>query len=135
MTPEDLQDLQNLPNTEKEKIFLTLCPNSNRYIENKLPPVNLLHMSGFPVCLGTDSLASNRQLSIFEEINTLLEHVPELAFNELLSWATLNGARALGFENELGSFEPGKKPGVLLIEAFDFKKQTVTPESTVTRLV
>jgi cytosine/adenosine deaminase-related metal-dependent hydrolase len=47
----------------------------------------------------------------------------------------LNGARALGFENELGSFEPGKKPGVLLIEAFDFKKQTVTPESTVTRLV
>ncbi|MGE4287194.1 MAG: amidohydrolase family protein [Salinivirgaceae bacterium] len=135
MTPEEMQNLQILPDEEKQKIFLALCPNSNRYIENKLPPVDLLMNMDFTLCLGTDSLASNRQLSIFDEIKTLLEHVPGLSFNELLSWATLNGAKALGFEKELGSFDPGKKPGVLLIEAFNFKKQTLTKESTVTRLV
>lgn len=131
----ELQTLQNLPMEEKQKIIVTLCPNSNRYIESKLPPVDLLIKSGFPICLGTDSLASNSQLSIFEEIKTLLHQFPKLTFIEVLSWATLNGARALSFEKQLGSFESGKKPGILLVEAFDFKKQTLTPESTVTRLV
>jgi len=135
MAPECIQDLRNLPDEEKQKIFIALCPNSNLYIENKLPPVNLLQKSGFPICLGTDSLASNGQLSVFEEIKTLLLQFPELTFIEVLSWATLNGAWALGFEKQLGSFESGKKPGVLLVEAFDFKKQTLTAESTVTRLV
>ncbi|MGD9992736.1 MAG: amidohydrolase family protein [Salinivirgaceae bacterium] len=131
----ELQGLQNLPIEEKQKIILTLCPNSNWFIENKLPPVEMLLKSGFPICLGTDSLASNGQLSILEEMKTLLFQFPELSFIDVLSWATLNGARALGFDKQLGSFESGKKPGVLLVEAFDFKKQTLTAESTVTRLV
>jgi cytosine/adenosine deaminase-related metal-dependent hydrolase len=132
---DELKGLQNLPLKEKQKIILTLCPNSNWFIENQLPPVEMLLKSGFPICLGTDSLASNGQLSILEEMKSLLFQFPELSFIDALSWATINGARALGFDKQLGSFEPGKKPGVLLVEGFDFKKQTLTAESTVTRLV
>jgi cytosine/adenosine deaminase-related metal-dependent hydrolase len=66
--------------------------------------------------LGTDSLASNHQLSVLEEMKTLQQYFPHLSTATLLQWATINGARALQMENELGSFEQGKKPGIVLIE-------------------
>jgi cytosine/adenosine deaminase-related metal-dependent hydrolase len=69
--------------------------------------------------VGTDSLASNHQLSILEELKTLEQAFPGLSAGQLLQWATLNGARALRMDNELGSFAPGKKPGVVLIEGGD----------------
>jgi aminodeoxyfutalosine deaminase len=65
--------------------------------------------------IGTDSLASNHQLSILEELKTLSNHFPEVPINELFKWATLNGAEFLGFD-QLGSFAKGKNPGVVLIE-------------------
>ena len=68
------------------------------------------------IVLGTDSLASNDQLSILDEMNTLKNNFPSLTMNQLLQWATLNGARALGIDEKYGSFEKGKTPGVLLIE-------------------
>ena len=68
------------------------------------------------VVLGTDSLASNHQLSILEEIKTIRKNFPAIATDQLLQWATINGAKALQMEKLLGSFEPGKQPGVLLCE-------------------
>jgi len=97
-------------------VSFCLCPNANVYIENSLPPVDLLLQNKLNICIGTDSLASNHQLSILEEIKTLQLHFPHIPMAVLLQAATLNGAKALGMDDVLGSFEKGKKPGVLLLE-------------------
>ena len=105
-------------------IFLCLCPNANLYIGNKLPDVNMLMQQTDNIVLGTDSLASNDQLSILEEIKTLQKHFPQLELATLLQWATINGSRALQLDKSVGSFEKGKKPGVVLIEGTDNLKLT-----------
>ncbi len=97
-------------------IFFCLCPNANLYISNSLPDVKMLMQHTGNIVLGTDSLASNDQLSILEEIKTLQNNFKELHLSTLLQWATSNGSRALQMENSLGSFEKGKQPGVILIE-------------------
>ncbi|HMO31595.1 MAG TPA: amidohydrolase family protein [Lacibacter sp.] len=91
-----------------------LCPLANRYIEDRLPPVERLVAHGCRLVLGTDSYASNRQLSIAAELQVLLQHTT-LSLEELLRMATRNGARALRWDDALGSFEPGKQPGVVLL--------------------
>ena len=103
---------QQSPETLK-KLYFCLCPNANLFIGNPLPLVSVLVQSGIPLCVGTDSLASNNRLSILAELQTLQLHFPFVQLDMLLQWATLNGANALQVENEFGSFEKGKKPGVL----------------------
>jgi cytosine/adenosine deaminase-related metal-dependent hydrolase len=100
----------------KPTAFFCLCPNANLYITNTLPNVNLLVNNNCEIILGTDSLASNHQLSILEEMKTLQKHFPSLSLQTLLQWATLNGAKALQMNDTLGSFEKGKQPGIVLIE-------------------
>jgi len=58
-------------------------------------------------------LASNHELSIQTEIHTIQNQFPQIPLKEILQWATLNGAKALGFDNRLGSFEKGKQPGMV----------------------
>ncbi len=98
----------------QRKLLLGLCPKANLYIENKLPPMDLLNEFRSVICLGTDSLASNDRLSILEEMLTLKQAF-NLNWQDLIQFATYNGAKALGFENELGTFEIGKNPGINLI--------------------
>ena len=87
----------------------------------------------YPIVIGTDSLASNHQLSVLEELNTLQHFFPKVGLQELLQWATLNGAKALQLEEMLGSFEKGKTPGILLIT--ETKNNLVTIRSNVERLL
>jgi cytosine/adenosine deaminase-related metal-dependent hydrolase len=91
------------------------CPNANLYIENRLPNYKLFMDQGAKVCLGTDSLTSNWQLSILEEIKTIQKYQSYVPLETLIQWATLNGAEALGYEGELGSIEVGKQPGILCL--------------------
>ncbi len=98
-----------------EKIYFCLCPNANLYIENVLPPIELLLKHQAKIVLGTDSLASNHSLNIYNEIKTVQENFPFIELETLLNWATITGAKALGMEDQLGSFEKGKKPGVVAI--------------------
>jgi aminodeoxyfutalosine deaminase len=100
-------------------LFFCLCPNANLYITNTLPNVNMLMEQDCNIILGTDSLASNHQLNILEEIKTLRKNFPDIKLETMLQWATVNGAKALQMENVLGSFEKNKKPGVVLIEAIE----------------
>jgi cytosine/adenosine deaminase-related metal-dependent hydrolase len=93
-----------------------LCPNANLYITGQLPDVNLLVEQQCNIVLGTDSLASNHQLSILEEIKTLQQHFANIPLQTMLHWATLNGAKALQTDGTLGSFDKGKTPGVVLID-------------------
>jgi cytosine/adenosine deaminase-related metal-dependent hydrolase len=97
-------------------VHFCLCPNANLYIENKMPPILKLMEQGADLVLGTDSYSSNWQLSIASEIKTINERLPEIPLETILRWATINGAKALEREDELGSFEKGKKPGVVLLD-------------------
>ncbi|MBC9931345.1 amidohydrolase family protein [Chitinophaga qingshengii] len=91
------------------------CPQANLYIEDRLPDIPLFREAGCNITLGTDSLASNHQLSVWEEIRTIQTHYPDIPLAELLCWGTSNGAKALGIESRYGSFKEGMQPGVVLI--------------------
>ena len=117
-----------------EHVYWTTCPNANLYIENRLPNYQLFMDTGARVTIGTDSLTSNWQLSVLEEMKTIARYQSYVPVETLLRWATLNGAQALGFDDTLGSLEPGKTPGVLLLQGMspDGKLNAAT---TVRRLV
>ncbi len=118
-----------------ENLFWCICPNANLYIENKLPSISLFHQKNQKICIGTDSLASNHQLSILEELKTIHHNFPEIHVDELIKWATLNGAEALGLEDKFGSIEQGKSPGISLIKKFDLQNFKLKSNSELKRLV
>jgi cytosine/adenosine deaminase-related metal-dependent hydrolase len=120
---------------KRHNLFWCLCPNSNLYIEDQMPPVDLLIEEGCRIVTGTDSLAANDRLSILEELKTLHLYYPWVSLQELIRWATLNGATALGEHNRFGSIKRGKKPGLLLLQNIDLQKLQLLPESRVTRLI
>jgi len=120
---------------KRGNIFWCLCPNSNIYIENQIPPVDLLLEEGCDLVIGTDSLASNTRLSILEEMKTLQKNLPSVGLEEMILWATLNGARALNEVSSFGSIENGKRPGLLLLQNVDLISMKLQPDSFVTRLI
>jgi cytosine/adenosine deaminase-related metal-dependent hydrolase len=101
-------------------VHFCICINANLYIENKLPPIETLINHKVDIVLGTDSYASNRQLNMMQEMGTIKKHFPGISLSTMLQWATLNGARALGIQDRFGSLEPGKKPGVVLVNEKEF---------------
>jgi cytosine/adenosine deaminase-related metal-dependent hydrolase len=116
-------------------LFWCLCPLSNRYIEKKLPAIDLFAKYGDRVTLGTDSLASNYSLSVLEEMKLIQKEFIQISFSGLLQWATINGAKALKIDQQYGSIEKGKTPGVNLISHFDFKNMKLTSKSEVKPLI
>jgi cytosine/adenosine deaminase-related metal-dependent hydrolase len=108
-------DIENA-NAHHQKLFWCLCPNANLYIENVLPDIELLINQNCCLTLGTDSLASNNQLSIIDEINTIYKHYPKIPFDVLLKAATYNGASFLGIQEKFGELKPNSSCGVNLIE-------------------
>jgi cytosine/adenosine deaminase-related metal-dependent hydrolase len=128
---EDIVFAQDNTN-DGQQLYFCVCINANRYIENSNPPVELLRANDCQIVLGTDSLASNRSLSILDEIKTIQKEFPLIPLEESLRWATLNGAKALQMDEFLGSFENGKMPGVLLIENVGVKLNDTT---TVKRIL
>lgn len=114
----DIKWANEYANANGLTLIWCLCINANLYIENKVPPAELLLSSGCHVTIGTDSYSSNWQLNVTKEMQSLLKHT-SLTEEQVLTLATINGARALQWEKELGSFEKGKQPGVVLI-ANDF---------------
>lgn len=113
--------------------YWVTCPNANLYIENRLPNYQHFLDTGAKVCIGTDSLTSNWQLSVLEEMKTIARFQSYVGFETLLQWATLNGAEALGFEKDLGSIEVGKTPGLNLLNLED--NLNLQPSTRVKRLV
>lgn len=108
------EDIEFIKAAEKN-VFFCICINANQYIEESLPPVGLLRKHGCDIVLGTDSLASNWSLSILDEIKTIQKNFPSITLEEMLQWSTYNGAKALQMHDTLGSFEKGKKPGVIIV--------------------
>jgi cytosine/adenosine deaminase-related metal-dependent hydrolase len=111
-----------------------ICINANNYIEQKNPPIKMLMNSDCNIVIGTDSLASNHQLNILEELKTIqLSNNPIFPLSILLKWATINGAKALQLDSLVGSFEKGKKPGVVLIE--NIQQFQLNQQSSARRIV
>ncbi|MGV3507672.1 MAG: amidohydrolase family protein [Sphingobacteriaceae bacterium] len=109
------------------------CPNANLYIEDRLPKIEMFQYHDFSITIGTDSLASNKKLCMLSELITLHANFPSLSFTETINWATLNGARFLGIDEQFGSIEKGKKPGLNLISHVNDLK--LSADSKVQKLI
>ena len=110
ITPADAEILK------KRAVSVVLCPRSNEKLDVGNAPVHLLKAAGIPLALGTDSLASNDSLSLFDEARFLLDTFPEqFTPEEVLRLVTLAGAEAIGRGADIGSLEPGKMADFLVL--------------------
>lgn len=117
-------------------VYWATCANANLYIENSLPNYQAFIDSNAQMTIGTDSLSSNWQLSIWDEIQTIQKYNSYIPSSSLLQWATINGAKALSFDDTLGSFAVGKTPGVLHIATeHDAEGEPVLQAATCKRVI
>jgi len=97
------------------KFQIVHCPRSHNYFGHRPFAFERLRSLGFNVCLGTDSLASNQTLSLFDEMRHFQKNFPNISPNEILRLATVNPARALRFENALGQIRPGFRADLIAL--------------------
>lgn len=133
-TQTSVEDINEATEWNKN-IFWVTCPNANLYIENRLPFYTNFINQNQKVCIGTDSLTSNWQLSIWEEIKTIKKYCSYIPLETLLTWATINGAEALGFDNDLGSIAVGKQPGLVSIPMLTEKTTVLSTELNCIRII
>jgi cytosine/adenosine deaminase-related metal-dependent hydrolase len=105
--------------TVMNNVYWAICPLSNKFIHNALPPVELMRRNALNITVGTDSLSSNDDLDMVKELFCIHENFKDVPMNEILTWACLNGAKFLSKDAELGSLTPGKHPGIVLVENID----------------
>ena len=98
---------------------LVTCPRSNGHTGAGAPPIAEFYASGVRVAVGTDSLASTPDLNVFAELATMRALAPSVPASRLLDSATRQGARALGFEADYGTLEPGKRARLLAVADSD----------------
>lgn len=129
------QDVEFAINNKSETQHLSfcICVNANLYIENTLPPIETLMKNNCNIVLGTDSIASNDSLNLLDEMKTVQKNFPGFSVETMLQWGKLNVAKALQMDHALGSFERGKKPGIILIE--NTEEGRVKKESSVRRIL
>lgn len=114
---------------------IVLCPGANRYIHDRLPHLDFFVGKRDFVCIGTDSLASNHQLDMVAEMRLLQQSCPELTTELLLDWACMNGAFALGLEDELPcEIAVGQPADLVHITHLEPETLRFTPESRSYRL-
>ena len=114
--------------------YWAVCPLSNLFIHDALPPLDLLRRLNTTITLGTDSLSSNDTLSMVDEINCIHRFFPTIPLSEILEWSSFNGARFLGIEDKFGSLEKGKRPGIVLVDNIDWNTMKLTEKSKSVRL-
>ena len=129
LSQEDIEAAKEVMNN----VYWAVCPLSNIFIHNALPPIPLMRANGLDIMLGTDSLSSNDDLDMVKEMVCLHKNFPEVPMSEILTWATLNGARFLKKDGIMGSLEAGKKPGIVRINNNDGDGY-VTVESSSERI-
>jgi cytosine/adenosine deaminase-related metal-dependent hydrolase len=106
-------DLQRLA---ARGVTLVTCPRSNGHTGAGAPPLRQFYESGVAVAIGTDSLASAPDLNVFSELATMRALAPGVPAAALLESATRQGARALSFDADFGTIEPGKRARLLAVD-------------------
>lgn len=115
-------------------VYWAICPLSNIFIHNALPPIPLMRANGLDITVGTDSLSSNDDLDMVKELSCIHVNFPDVPMSEILTWACLNGARFLAKDDILGSLTAGKKPGIVLLRNID-ADGFVTVDSVSERII
>ncbi|KAA0268319.1 MAG: hypothetical protein EDM79_14815 [Chloroflexi bacterium] len=112
VTDNDLEILKT------HRVHICTCPRSNERIDvGGTAPVEKYLKAGLNVCMGTDSLASNDDLNLWSEMKFFKTVHPQIRDSTILEMATINGARALGFDKEIGSIEKGKDAALIRVES------------------
>lgn len=129
------EDLKPAMDKFGDKLTICSCPMSNLYIENKIGDFDLFRRLGIRMVLGTDSLSSNTMLSMVDEMKCLSRNYPNIPTEEIISMATINGAKAIEIDSWAGTIEEGKRPGLVLLEGMDLMKIKFTENTTSRRLI
>ena len=87
---------------------IVFCPRTHRFFRHDVYPISKILRLGINLAIGTDSRASNPDLSVWNEMKCVAESFPNLDRKTILEMGTVNGARALGLESTLGSIEKNK---------------------------
>ena len=103
LTESDFELLE----TSNSRFHIVHCPRSHNYFGHSPFAFDRLRSLGFNICLGTDSLASNETLSLFDEMRAFQNNFPRVSPEEIFQMVTVNPARALRSENALGQIRPG----------------------------
>ncbi len=110
LTADDRRLLEHGP-----KFHVVHCPRSHAFFDHSKFPLSALRDFGFNICLGTDSLASNEDLSLFPELRLLAQKAPMLSPREILEMVTTRAAAALGAEQSLGRIRRGHLADMIAI--------------------
>jgi 5-methylthioadenosine/S-adenosylhomocysteine deaminase len=134
MTQVNDSDLEHL---RRSGAHVVHCPESNMKLASGQCPVQRLGKAGVNVAIGTDGAASNNDLDLFGELRTaammaknLSGDPAALSAHQALRMATLQGAKALGREQDLGSLEVGKCADIIAVDLSDpFSQPVYNPAS------
>lgn len=123
MTQLDAYDIRLVAETGAHVIH---CPESNLKLASGFCPVDALQKAGVNVCIGTDGAASNNDHDLLGEMRTaallgkaVAQDAAAVSAHQTLAMATINAARALGHESELGSIEVGKRADLIAVDLGD----------------
>ena len=117
-----------------QNIYWCLCVGANLFIDDVVPPVEVLYRNNCKITIGTDSLASNHQLSILEELKMIHTAFPNIPFEEMIKWSSCNGAEFLGVDEKFGKIKPGYKPGLVLLESVNIQQPKFSEEISCQRI-
>jgi len=106
----------------RRKAHVAHCPRSHSYFRHEPFPFRRLANAGVNLCLGTDSLASvyktrgqTVELSLFDEMRALAEREPSISARKMVRMVTLNGARALGLQGQIGELSAGSFADLIVL--------------------
>lgn len=129
ITEDDMEILKN------KNVSVVTNPASNMKLGNGFAPVPKMLEKGINVCIGTDGAASNNSLNLFHEMSLLALIHKGVArtsqcvnAGEVFRIATINGAKALGLEKEIGTLEVGKKADIAVL---NLNTPSLTPRNNL----
>lgn len=123
-----------LANQMNANLYWCLCVHANKYITNETPDLTYYTNDSLNAVIGTDSLASNHQLSVWEELKTISQLNNQIPFEQLIKWATINGAQALSMQNKIGKIKPGYAPGLVQVLNVNVNAPVITEDSFTKRV-
>ena len=100
----------------RDSMSLVYCPRTHYYFHGGEHPLRAALATGVRVAVGTDSRASNPDLSVWEELRFVRQRYPELSDDAVLRMGTLDAAAALGIERDFGSITVGKRAALVVAE-------------------